>query len=111
MMGQQLPPEIYEKHWIHSREEDAEGVQVYRPSTFDFPLSRGRRGFEIEKNGAFLEYGIAPDDRSNKVEGKWTIAEEEPDIIKIDFPGRSIKSYKIKIISCNNDILKIRKLE
>jgi hypothetical protein len=110
MMGQQLPSEIYEKHWIHSREEDTEGIQVYRPSTFNFPLSRGRRGFEIEKSGAFLEYGIGPDDRSNKVEGKWITA-EEPDIIKIDFQGRSIKSYKMKIISCNNDILKIRKLE
>jgi hypothetical protein len=110
MMGQQLPPEIYEKHWIHSREEDTEGIQVYRPSTFNFPLSRGRRGFEIEKSGAFLEYGIGPDDRSNKVEGKWTTA-EEPAIIKIDFPGRSIKSYKMKIISCNNESLKIRKLE
>jgi hypothetical protein len=106
MIGQ-LPAEIYEKHWIHSREEDSNDIQVYRPSTFNFPLSRGRRAFEIEKSGIFLQYGIGPDDTSKKVEGKWTI--EGPDTIKIDFADKSIKSYKMKVILCNDDILKIRK--
>jgi hypothetical protein len=106
-MTGQLPPEIYEKRWIHSREEDTNDIQVYRPSTFNFPLSRGRVAFEIEKSGIFIQYGIGPDDTRKKVEGNWTV--EEPNTIKIDFADKSIKSYKMKIILCNDDILKIRK--
>ncbi len=109
-MGQ-LPPEIYEKKWIHSYEEDKEGIEVYHPSTFNFPLSRGRTGFEIEKNGTFIQYGIGPDDRQKKVEGNWTIGEgEEPDTIKIDFAtDKPIKPYNMKIICYNNSTLLIKK--
>jgi hypothetical protein len=109
-MGQ-LPPEIYEKKWIHSYEEDKDDIQVYHTSTFNFPLSRGRMGLEIEKNGTFIQYGTGPDDRQKKVEGNWTIAEgEEPNTIKIDFAtDKPIKPYNMKIILCNNDVLRIRK--
>ncbi len=31
-------------HWIHSHEEDAHGVTVYRRKGYSFPPSRGRRG-------------------------------------------------------------------
>jgi hypothetical protein len=107
-MGQ-LPPEIYEKKWIHSYEEDKDDIEVYHPPTFNFPLSRGRRGFEIEKNRTFIQYGIGPDDRQKKVEGNWTIG-EEPNTIKIDFAtDKPIKSYNMKIIFCNDDVLRIRK--
>jgi hypothetical protein len=106
-MAGQLPAEIYEKRWIHSREEDTNEIQVYRPSTFNFPLSRGRIAFEIEKSGIFIQYGIGPDDTRKKVKGNWTI--EEPNTIRIDFADKSVKSYKMKIILCNDDIIKIRK--
>jgi hypothetical protein len=102
-----LPQGIYEKRWTHSHEEDYDDIQVYHPSTFNFPLSRGRVAFEIEKSGIFIQYGIGPDDTRKKVEGNWTV--EEPNTIKIDFADKSIKSYKMKIILCNDDILKIRK--
>ena len=38
-------PSIIFRHWIHSREEDANGLEVYRPEGFDFPPSFGRDGF------------------------------------------------------------------
>ena len=106
-----LSQEIFEKHWIHSYEEDKDDIKVYHPSTFNFPLSRGRIAFEIEKNGTFIQYGIGPDDTRKKVEGNWTIEEEEePNTIKIDFaPDKPIKSYNMKIILCNDDVLRIRK--
>jgi hypothetical protein len=108
-MTGQLPPEIFEKRWIHSREEDTNDIQVFRPSTFKFPLSRGRRAFEVERNRMFIQYGIGPDDTRKKIDGNWTI--EEPNIIKVDFSDKSIKSYKMEIILCNHDVLKIRKFE
>jgi hypothetical protein len=107
-----LSQEIFEKRWIHSCEEDTNDSQTYRPSTFNFPLSRGRIAFEIEKNGTFIQYGIGPDDTRKKVEGNWTIEEEEeePNTIKIDFaPDKPIKSYNMKIISYDNNTLLIKK--
>jgi hypothetical protein len=106
-MAGQLPAEIYEKRWIHSREEDTNEIQVYRPSTFNFPLSRGRIAFEIEKSGIFIQYGIGPDDTKKKVEGNWTI--EEPNTIKINFADKAIKSYSMKILSYDNNTLLIKK--
>jgi hypothetical protein len=106
-MTGQLPFEIYEKRWIHSREEDTNEIQVYRPSTFNFPLSRGRIAFEIEKSGIFIQYGIGPDDTKKKVEGNWTI--EEPNTIKINFADKAIKSYSMKILFYDNNTLLINK--
>jgi hypothetical protein len=101
-VGQQqlLSQEIFEKRWIHSYEEDTNDSQTYRPSTFNFPLSRGRIAFEIEKNGTFIQYGIGPDDTRKKVEGNWTIEEEEESIHKRD---ASLKTelHVFIAISCN----------
>jgi hypothetical protein len=100
---QQLLSQLFEKRWIHSYEEDTNDSQTYRPSTYNFPLSRGRIAFEIEKNGIFIQYGIGPDDTRKKVEGNWTIG-EEPNTIKIDFAtDKPIKSYNMKIISYDNN--------
>jgi hypothetical protein len=105
---EQLPPEIYEKHWIHSREEDSGDMQVYHPSTYNFPPSRGRRGFEIKKNGQFIQYGIAPDDRLRTNEGQWVIG--ETNIIRVEFSSKEIKQYKMKILTVDHNTLKIQKL-
>lgn len=95
---------------MHSHEEDTDDIQIYRPSTHKFPLSRGRRGFEIKRNGQFIHHGIGPDDRIRKVNGNWT--NEEPDIIKVDFGvgQEGIKPYKLKITSFNGNVLKVQKI-
>jgi hypothetical protein len=65
-LSQQNLKAIFGKHWIHLFEKDKGNVKVYRPSTLVFPLSRGRDGFEIMKNGTFINYGIGGGDISNK---------------------------------------------
>ena len=62
--------------WIHSHEEDAEGVMVYRPANYSFPPSRGRMGFEFREGGKLVYYGIARADGSEQFSGSWVI--EEP---------------------------------
>ena len=59
--------------WTHSFEEDADGIEVYRPTaTFAFPPSRkGRKVLEFDTGGGALESTTAtlttmspgPDDR------------------------------------------------
>ena len=53
---------MFGTHWIHSHEEDKGDVKVFRPSTFNFPLSRLRDGFEILENGTFIKYDIGKAD-------------------------------------------------
>lgn len=57
--------------WKHSHEEDVGKFQIYRPSGYNFPLSRGREGFEIIADGTFILYRISPNDSMDKMEGKW----------------------------------------
>jgi hypothetical protein len=104
----QISSQLFDKTWIHSREEDMGNIQIYRPNTYKFPLSRGRRGFEIKKDGEFIHHGIGPNDRTAKINGKWT--NEEPDLIKVDFGKEQTKSFKLKILLCDNNILKVEKI-
>ncbi len=104
-MKNELPPEIF-KHWIHSREEDIETVRVYRPSDYEFPPSRGRDGFEFRENGEFIQYGIGPTDRLQRIIGTW-MAEGENQI-KVSFEAEQQESYTMQVVSCEESLLKIR---
>ena len=104
-MNYELPSAIY-KHWIHSREEDAEDVRVYRPSDYKFPPSRGREGFEIKENGEFIQYGIGPTDAPEKIIGTWTIAGENQIIVSLEVPRQN--SYTMEVVSCDERLLKVR---
>jgi hypothetical protein len=57
--------------WGHSFEEDAEGVQVYRPGGWDFPLARGRGGLELRAGGDLVEWAIAAGDGNEPRPGRW----------------------------------------
>ena len=95
------------KHWVHSHEEEEEDVRVYRPSNYKFPLSRGREGFEIKSNGEFISYDIAPADGTDIVNGGWE--EEGPNNLKVSFPGKLKKLRTLNIVSCEDNVLKVKK--
>jgi hypothetical protein len=103
-MNNNLPSAIFQ-HWIHSREEDTEKVKVYRPSNYQFPPSRGRDGFELKKDGEFIQYGIGATDRPQKITGTWT---EEDNQIKISWENQNQRSYTMQIVSCDERLLKVR---
>jgi hypothetical protein len=93
------------KNWIHSHEEDTEDKKVYRPSTFEFPPSRGRDGFEIKENGEFVLSIMGPTDRPEKIVGNFT-----KDSNKLNVELVSIqKSYIMTILSCDENQLVIQK--
>lgn len=95
------------KHWIHSHEEDEKDVQVYRPSNYKFRPSRGREGFEIKSNGEFISYDIGAADGTDIVNGNWI--EEESNKLKISFPGGLKKLRILNIVSCDENILKVKR--
>lgn len=72
-MGAKIDPPMLHQHWIHSHEEDTEDEVVYRPSHYDFPPARGRKGFELREDGALVEYAVGPADRPVAKQGRWKL--------------------------------------
>lgn len=60
--------------WIHSHEEDHDGLQVYRPAGYPFPPARGRNSLTLEPDGSARSGSPGPDDRGTTAEGSWLLA-------------------------------------
>ena len=71
-------PDFLFQRWLHSREEDTATERVYRPAAYPFPPSRGRPGFELRRDGTFVEIGIGPTDRPLETgpPGSWELASD-----------------------------------
>jgi hypothetical protein len=69
------PPRELMRRWIHSHEEDAGELRVYRPADWDFPPARGRRGFELRPGGEVRLYGPGATDRPEATTGRWASSE------------------------------------
>ena len=102
-----VPPAMF-RHWIHSREEDAGGVEVYRPEGFRFPPSFGRDGFEMRKNGEFIQDDIGPADGIVQVIGRWEL--RGPDEIAASFRKADREDYAFAIVNVDAAILRITRL-
>ena len=74
--------------WFHSHEEDEGGNMVFRKSTFDFPLSRGRIGFRLGKGGHAETISIGSDDLPVNFKANWRLQNSHEIIINgEDFAG------------------------
>lgn len=94
--------------WIHSREEDTDEEVVYRPVTYDFPLSRGRGSFELKPDGNLdVRGGIAPDDRQKAVSGKWELDDQNELVFYITSESKPDRVMKIE--SADEDRLVLKK--
>ena len=103
-------PSVVFNSWIHSREEDKGAEQAYRPKAYKFPPSRGRAGFEIQKDGKFIDHPIAPADGNETVPGKWESTREGK--IKVTFPKDAKRnSFTLEIISCDGKVLRVKRAE
>jgi hypothetical protein len=100
-----LPSQIFRK-WMHSREEDVGDTIVYRPSNYPFPPARGRDGLEFRDSGEFILYQIGAADGSDAVPGRWNV--QESNIVQIEFPNKSPSSYRLTILECTDQILKVK---
>jgi hypothetical protein len=98
-----------EHTWLHAHEEDQGDVRVYRPNTYAFPPSRGRTGFAFERNGLFTQFDIAPTDGLEGRKGTWTA--ENDHTVRISLDDKKDPDYRLEIVSMDNDVLKVRRLE
>ena len=99
-----LPPAIF-RHWMHSREEDAEGVEVFRPEDFGFPPSFGRDGFEMHKNGVFIQEDIGPADGVVRVRGRWTLTGPRVVVVSLD-EAATREGFTFEVVAVDETVLR-----
>ncbi|MCU0439696.1 MAG: hypothetical protein MUC49_17540 [Raineya sp.] len=102
---------ITDKTWLRSQEEEkSDGVEVYRPENYSFPMSRGpRQGFKLSKNGEFTQI-IAPADAPMQLKGSWKQLDKTKisiNLEKNEFISTTSSTYEL--IEYNNKVVKIKK--
>lgn len=103
----ELPDEIFWK-WVHSFEEDTNGITVYRPFEYDFPQARGRGGIEFRPDGMFIAWEIGPADANRGINGHWEM--EGSGRVRVSFKESNRPSTVLEILECDSQILKVRRL-
>jgi hypothetical protein len=89
-------PALLAGSWVHSHEEDREGIQVFRPASYDFPPSRGRESFTLRPDGTAVAGLPGPDDRGISTDaGNWQL---HGDVLHIRCPGWAA-TYRIAAAS------------
>jgi hypothetical protein len=100
-----IDDECIYKSWIHSNKEDNRTQEVYRPSSFEFPPSRGRDGFKKNRRNYF-SCNRWLDDKPKKIIGYFNIIDENKLSIKFE---KKMISKIMNILSCEKDLLVIQK--
>jgi hypothetical protein len=71
-MDETIDEALYQ-NWKHSHEEDTPTQTVFRPTTYNFPRSRGRFSFELKQDGTASFQAIGATDRSQLSVGGWKL--------------------------------------
>lgn len=106
-MPQKVTADFLPQHWVHSHEEDTDKEQVFRPATFKFPPSRGRKAFELKPDGRLVSTGIGPTDRPQEAEGTWRL--EEGNKLAFYETAQSAPKQVMQIASLDGDRLVIKR--
>ncbi|MGH3464732.1 MAG: hypothetical protein ACRDP9_24955 [Kribbellaceae bacterium] len=90
------------RSWLHSHEEDHDGITVYRPSDYAFPPSRGRRRLELRPDGTAIEHVIGRND----------VAVARPTTWQEIAPGRvtveAETGRRLAVVRVEDDLLEVR---
>ncbi|UOQ72198.1 hypothetical protein [Hymenobacter cellulosilyticus] len=102
--------QVQGRGWQESWEEEQPGsdIKIFRPETVELPASRPRYGFRLEADGVFIGRGPSPTDGIAVFPGRWIIERNQQ--LRVTPSGQSA-SYGLQIISLQDDVLKIRRVE
>lgn len=99
----QDPNQFLLQSWMHSHEEDNEQGEVYRLSSYDFPPSRGRDGYEFKADGLLISMGPGATDRPESQKGKWEILSDGS--LKLNSGGSESNIFKLVSLEKNKLVL------
>ena len=91
------------QHWVHSHEEDRGEEMVFRPASYDFPLSRGRRSLEFKPGGKLGHGGPGPDDRPTTAAGAWSL---DGKTLTLTGPSGSKEEYQLASVTPEKLVLR-----
>src|SRR6266568_1530281 len=101
-MTQAAPDDWLHQEWVHSHEEDRGGEIVFRPASYPFPPSRGRRSIDLCRDGTLKHARPGPADRRQLSEGRWEI---DGHTLKL-YPAEGAKpAEELRIVSASPDRL------
>jgi hypothetical protein len=106
-MSNQIDRKALSQKWIHSHEEDTADEIVFRPESYKFPPSRGRRSFQLAADGTMVEYGIGPDDRPNPTPGLWEL--NDANELELRTGGADVRKTVMRLICASLDKLVVKK--
>ncbi len=101
------PEKILSNRWIHSHEEDTPSEMVFRPTSFNFPRSRGRGGFELRPDQSLVEIQPGAADQGEETNGRWELQLGKN--LLFFKPGAKQPTRALKIVSADNDRLVVAK--
>lgn len=83
--------------WTRSYEDDKGMDQVWRPSSYKFPPSRGRDGFALMREGKMIFFGPGPNDAPLDRPGTWGYS--GPKVLRMSLENGQQMTLRIKEIS------------
>lgn len=95
------------QRWVHSHEEDTATEMVFRPASYLFPRSRGRRAFELTPDGRLIEVAIGPTDRPQEVPGAWALEDDRTLVLHAELAPESRRL--MRIVSVDGERLVVKK--
>jgi hypothetical protein len=95
------------RRWVHAHEEDSSDTLVFRPDSYKFPPSRGRRSFDLQADGALIDHRIGPDDRPRQEAGSWRLTDTNDLEFLPSEPGK--RSTLMQVLEVSPDKLVIQR--
>lgn len=106
-MNAKIDKEDLHNEWVHSREEDTDNEQVYRPASYDFPLVRGpRESFQLKPDGSLVKGEATASDSVSKTQGKWKLKDDEIAFYNDAEAKESVRSMQIAAVDKDKLVLK-----
>lgn len=104
-MNKKIDKKTLQGEWIHSYEEDEGDETVFRPASYDFPLTRRpRESFELKAGGELVKNQATASDGTIAAQGKWELEDD-----KVIFQSESGKDQTKQIALCKADKLVLKK--
>ncbi|MCX6243649.1 MAG: hypothetical protein NTU98_02995 [Bacteroidetes bacterium] len=106
-MTVKISEELLHQTWVHSHEEDTETEMVFRPSSYRFPPSRGRKSFELKAGGSLLQTGPGPADVPQQRQGTWQLINDTE--LAFFFEPATEPQLVMQIVSVEKNRLVVRR--
>ena len=90
--------------WMHSFEEDHDGILVYRPADYPVPRARGRAGIEFRPDGTYVDWAIGRGDANEARPGRWEPASDAS--VRVSTAGGD--EHVLQVVVAEPDRLEVR---